>query len=184
MPRLPDIADGPMTPRQREIYEAIQSGPRGRVEGPLRVWLHSPELADRSQALGAFCRYGSSLSARHREFVILVVAAEWRAGFEWTAHAPLAREAGVGEPVIEDLLKGGDLAGLDPDLAVLRDFALALMQRHHVEQALFDAALRLLGQAGLVELVGLIGYYGYISMTIKAFAVDAPGGDPFARAPS
>ncbi|MGP0061695.1 MAG: hypothetical protein ACLPID_20700 [Beijerinckiaceae bacterium] len=64
MPRIQDIAPDELDAEQRRVCDAIVSGPRGVVQGPLRVWLHSPQLADRAQALGAFCRYGTGLEQR------------------------------------------------------------------------------------------------------------------------
>ena len=84
--------------RQREVYASILAGPRGAVEGPLRVWLLSPELAERAQALGEFCRYHTSLPATLSELAVLVVGRFWRADFEWHVHAPIAQRAGV-DPV-------------------------------------------------------------------------------------
>jgi 4-carboxymuconolactone decarboxylase len=75
MSRVPDLDPEKLSPEQRKVYDAIVAGPRGRVVGPLRVWLQSPELADRAQALGAFCRFGTSLPPRLSELAILVTAA-------------------------------------------------------------------------------------------------------------
>lgn len=180
MTRVPDVAESEMSLAQQAVYDRIRSGPRGRVEGPLRVWLHSPELADRSQALGEFCRYRSALAPRLREFVILLIAAEWRAGFEWTSHAPLARSAGLDEAVLTGILQGDGSVPLDPELSAARAFVLDLIRTRDVAAAVFERALEMLGAARLVELVGLVGYYSYIAMTIRAFRV-ATDNDPFER---
>src|ERR671926_1015872 len=106
MPRLPDIVVENLTPEQRRVYDAIKSGPRGVVQGPLRVWLNSAELADRAQALGAFCRYGTVLEPRLSELAIITTGAYWKAGFEWAVHAPIALEAGLDPKVVEAIRKG------------------------------------------------------------------------------
>ena len=95
MPRIPDLDPARLDPEQKRIHDEIASGPRGKVEGPLRVWLTSPALADKAQALGAFCRYGTSLPPRLSELAILVMGACWQAGFEWFVHAPIAVKAGL-----------------------------------------------------------------------------------------
>jgi alkylhydroperoxidase family enzyme len=95
-----------LTPEQQVVFDRIQSGPRGLVEGPLRVWLQSPALAEHAQSLGAFCRYGTRLPARLSEFAILIVGAHWRSGFEWHVHAPIAAREGVGADAIEALRLG------------------------------------------------------------------------------
>src|SRR3546814_13885424 len=82
-----------MSEHQRRVYDAIMSGPRGRVRGPLAVWLHRPGLAEPAQALGQYCRYDSSLDPALSELAILTMAALWRAEFEWCAHYPIRSEA-------------------------------------------------------------------------------------------
>jgi 4-carboxymuconolactone decarboxylase len=104
--RLPDIVVESLTPDQRRVYDAILSGPRGVVQGPLRVWLNSPELADRAQALGAFCRYHTTLPPRLSELAIITTGAYWKAGFEWAVHAPIALKAGLDPDAVEAIRKG------------------------------------------------------------------------------
>src|SRR2546421_11777580 len=106
MPRIPDLVLEKLSPEQRRVHDAIVAGPRGRVVGPLRVWLESPELADPAQALGAFCRFGTSLPRRLSELAIITTGAFWRANFEWHAHAPMAAEAGGGPPAGEAIPRG------------------------------------------------------------------------------
>ena len=106
MPRIPDLVLEKLSAEQRRAYDAIVSGPRGRVVGPLRVWLESPQLADHAQALGAFCRFGTSLPPRLSELAIITAGAFWRASFEWHAHAPMAIKAGIDMKFI--FTKNGD----------------------------------------------------------------------------
>src|SRR4029077_11959346 len=104
--RIPDWKPEDLTSAQRKVHDAIVAGPRGRVVGPLRVWLMSPELAERAQELGAFCRYGTSLPPRLSELAILVTGAFWQAGFEWHAHAPIAINTGLPADAIEAIRSG------------------------------------------------------------------------------
>src|SRR5215212_3337967 len=101
MARLPDLDLDNLSPEQRRVHDAIKSGPRGVVQGPLKVWLNSAELADRAQALGAFCRYGTVLPPRLSELAIITTGAFWKAGFEWAVHAPIAIKAGLDPDVVE-----------------------------------------------------------------------------------
>ena len=169
-----------MSAAQRAAHDAIAAGPRGRVEGPLAVWLHSADLAERAQALGAFCRFGSSLPPRLSELAILVVGAHWRAGFEWHVHAPIAAAAGV-DPEAIAAIKAGDPARFaEDDAQAVHDFAHELLARQAVSDQTYARARHALGECGLVDLVGILGYYGLISMTIKAFRVRVPDGEePF-----
>ncbi len=178
-----EIDPDALSPAQRAVHDAILAGPRGRVEGPLRVWLLSPGLADKAQALGAFCRYGTTLPARLSELAILTTGAFWRSGFEWAVHAPIAAAAGLDPMVIEAIRRGDTPAFARPDEAAVHAFARELHMDHAVCDATYARAVDALGVQGVVDLVGILGYYTLISMTINAFRVPLPDGapDPFGQ---
>jgi 4-carboxymuconolactone decarboxylase len=176
--RPPVLDEAALTAEQRTIYDAIMAGPRGIVEGPLRVWLLSPGLADRAQALGAFCRYGTKLPPHLSELAILVVGAHWRSGFEWHVHAPIALKAGVPADAVEAIRVGAapDLA--DAQSRAVHRFASELVTRRQVGDETYRETVEALGLDATVDLVGIIGYYTLISMTINAFHVPVPPGAP------
>ena len=178
MPRLPDLDPDTLSPEARRVYDAILSGPRGIVQGPLRVWLTSAGLADKAQALGAFCRYGTSLPPRLSELAILVTGAWWQAGFEWHVHAPIGIGAGLDPAAVEAIRTGGTPQFGKPDEAAVYAFAQDLVTRRRVSPSTYARAVDLLGTQAVVELVGILGYYGLISMTINAFEVPVPEGSP------
>ncbi len=184
MPRLPDIEPAKLNPEQRRVYDSIMSGPRGVVEGPLRVWVNSPGLADKAQELGAFCRFGTSLPQRLSELAIITTGAHWRAGFEWAVHAPIALRAGLDVDAVEAIRTGREPNLTLPDERAVYAFSSELLRNRRVSDATFQLALDTLGQVGAVDLVGVLGYYGLISMTINAFQVPLPEGveDPFPSA--
>ena len=179
--RLPPLTPETMSAEQRRVAEAIASGPRGGVQGPLLAWLHSPELADRAQALGAFCRYGTSLPPRLSELAIITVGAYWQAGFEWHVHAPLAAAAGIEPAAVEAIRSGATPAFAQADETAVWRFAHHLVHDRRVPDDAYQAAQTALGPVAVVELVGIIGYYGLISMTINAFQLPLPDGaaNPF-----
>jgi 4-carboxymuconolactone decarboxylase len=181
MPRIQDIAPDELDAEQKRVCDAIVSGPRGVVQGPLRVWLHSPQLADRAQALGAFCRYGTGLEQRLSELAILVTGAYWKAGFEWHVHAPIAVEAGLDPLVVEALRRGEPPRFSHADEAAVYTFARELLTSRCVSNETYAQVERALGPRNIVELVGILGYYALISMTIVAFELAVPPGipDPF-----
>ena len=180
-PRIPALDVARLSPEQRRVHDAIAAGPRGKVAGPLAVWLESAELADRAQALGAFCRYGSSLPPRLSELAILITGAFWTAGYEWHAHAPLAIAAGVDPAAVEAIRAGRAPAFARSDEQAVHDLARALLDTHQVPDEVYRQAITHLGQTGVVELIGILGYYALISMTIKTFQVAVPEGaaEPF-----
>ena len=182
MPRLADIVPENLDAEQQRVYTDILNSPRGVVQGPLRVWVNSPGLADRAQALGAFCRYGTSLEPRLSELAIIVTGAYWRAGFEWHVHAPLAIKAGLDPAHVEAIRRRDEPAFEAPDEAAVHAFARELLDTKIVSPDTYARTRAALGERALVDLVGILGYYGLICMTIKAFEVPvpAPDTDPFA----
>ena len=170
-----------MSPEQRRIHDEIAAGPRGRVAGPLEVWLHAPGLADHAQKLGAYVRFQSSLAPALAELAILVTARHWQTEFEWHAHARLARAAGVPEAVIEAIRTDAEPTLADPSSRAVYALARELHATRTLSDATYAAAKAALGERALVDLVGLLGYYALVSMTLNAFAVPTPDGSrPFA----
>ena len=180
MSRVPDLPYDEMTAEQQRVHDEIAAGPRGKVVGPLRVWLYSPELADRAQKLGAYVRYHSALPAELSELAILVTARMWQADFEWYSHVGPARAAGTPEAVIEAIRVGAEPALEDATSRAVYAVARELHQARAVSDQTYAHAEAALGREGLVDLVGILGYYTLISMTLKAFDVPTPDGShPF-----
>jgi 4-carboxymuconolactone decarboxylase len=179
--RPPILDESRLTPEQQAVFDRIRSGPRGVVVGPLRVWLASPELADHAQALGAFCRYRTRLPPRLSELAILVIGAHWQSGFEWVAHAPIALKVGLAADAIEAIRRGREPNLVRADERAVYAFARELLLTKRVSSDSYSAAVRELGLEAAVELVGVLGYYTLIAMTINAFEVPVPEGahEPF-----
>ncbi|MDR6409370.1 carboxymuconolactone decarboxylase family protein [Paraburkholderia terricola] len=167
--RLPHFESSDATPEQKAVLDEILSGPRGNLNGPFLGWIHSPELAQQAQRLGAFCRYRTGLPLRLSELAILVTAARWRAQAEWTIHHPIALQAGVAEA--------------DADDALIHDFASELYDTQRVSDATYAKAVERFGHQVVINLVGLLGYYALVAMTLNVFGMRAAGQDslPFAE---
>ena len=174
--RLPAPDPARYTARQREVHDAIASGPRGGVRGPLAVWLHRPELAARAQELGRYCRYDSALEPRLSELAILTMARHWRAAYEWAAHEPEALKAGLSPEVVEAIRTGAQPPYGDAAERVVHAVARAVLETQEVPDALYAEAVETLGEGRLVDLVGVLGYYSLISMTLNVFRIPAPEG--------
>ena len=173
MARLKPLDTSLMTDRQKQVYDAIVSGPRGQARGPLAVWLHRPELASKAQKLGQYCRYDSALPPRLSELAILTTARIWDAAFEWQAHVPHALAGGITPAVIASLASNETPQFDKADEAVVYSFSRELNMTRAVNDETFDRTIECLGADATVDLVGVLGYYALISMTIKAF--DLPG---------
>jgi len=174
MKRPPILDEAQLTPEQRAVFDSIKSGPRGVVEGPLRVWLQSPALADTAQKLGAFCRYGTRLPSRLSELAIITVGAHWRSGFEWHVHAPIAQQAGIAAEAIEAIKIGQAPKLPREDEHAVYSFCCELLRQHCVSDPIYNQLVDKVGIEGTVELVGILGYYTLICMTINAFHVAVP----------
>ena len=172
MTRLSLPAYENLTTDQKRVYDDIAAGPRGSVRGPLAVWLNRPELADAAQSLGRYCRYDCSLPKKLRELAILTTARIWDAEFEWAAHVNHAREAGLSEEIIHALRNDLDVPLTPGAETVVFDVTHRLNTTHALPNALYAKAIDILGRDQFVDLIGLLGYYSLISMTIKAFEID------------
>jgi 4-carboxymuconolactone decarboxylase len=178
MSRLPVIDPERLDPAQAEVYNRIAAGPRGGVRGPHRVLLHSPQFAARIEQVGTYLRYQCAVPARLRELVILVVGSHWHADYEWYAHAPLAIRQGIPQAVVDAI---GERRAPPFDAqadAVVYRFTRELIQTARVPADVYEAAHLLLGDTGVVDLTGLIGYYTLLAMTLNVFEVEAPGEVP------
>lgn len=178
MPRFPDLAPHQMTPAQARVAEAIRSGPRGGIRGPFAVLLRSPELADRVQRLGEHLRFNSSLPPRLNEFAIIINARFWESQYEWFAHRPLAVQAGLAEAIADAVARGERPQGMKEDEALVYDFCTTLHRRHFVDQTLFERAKSVLGEQGVVDLIGVSGYYTLVSMVLNVAEIPLPAGAP------
>jgi 4-carboxymuconolactone decarboxylase len=176
VPRIPLFPKDDMTPEQRRVYDAVVSGPRGKVEGPLRAALHRPELADKWQQFGAALRYGTTLAPRLSELAILITARAWDSQFEWYAHEPHAARAGLAAEVIEAVRAGERPKFANPDEAAVYDYVTELQRAHAVSEATYRRALELFDVVGVVELTALTGYYSMVAMTLNAHEIPLPPG--------
>jgi 4-carboxymuconolactone decarboxylase len=176
MSRLAPIEVGKLDTEQRRVYDAVLAGPRGSVRGPIPFWLKSPGLADPAQRLGAFLRFESGLPEKLRELAILVTARATTAQFEWYMHRPLAEKAGLAPAIAEAIAARTEPPFADDDEALTYALARSLCRSYGIEEALFGRGLARFGERFMVELVGLVGYYTMVAMTLNAFGAPLPDG--------
>jgi 4-carboxymuconolactone decarboxylase len=176
-PRLALIDEQRMTAAQRELMQAIRSGPRGASitpSGPFAVWMHAPVLGQLAQALGGHCRHRTALLPRLSEFAILCTARLWRAQYEWFAHAQIAEKSGVKPKTIRDLRAGRKPVSAPKDERAIYDFIQELYKTKRVSDRTYKRVHALLGDAATVEFTGILGYYALISMTLNVFRMMPP----------
>lgn len=176
-PRLTILDESQLSEIQHTLLAALRSSPRGpslNIRGPFAAWMHAPEFALKAQALGAHCRYQTALPARLSEFTILCTAGFWRAQYEWYAHAPVAERAGIAPKTIENLRRGRAPKSAPKDERAIYAFVQELYKKRRVSAASYKRVHALLGDAAMVELIGILGYYALISMTLNVFHMLPP----------
>jgi len=176
MARLPVINPKKYTAAQTKAAKAIVSGPRGEVRGPFLMLMHNPKALEAVQQMGAFLRFGGKLDGRLRELVILVSGRIWTAQYEWYAHAPIAIREGLDPKIVDAIAQKKRPRFKNADERTVYNFATELHTKHQVSKKTFDAAKKLLGNDGVVELVVLCGHYSTISMVLNTFEMGVPGG--------
>ena len=178
--RLPLIPQERFTPEQQALVAAISAGPRGqfKMSGPFYCYLHAPGFGELAQKLGAHCRFGTSVPPRLSEFAILVTAQHWKSHYEWAAHAPIAEKQGVKPETIRDLRAGRAPKKAPKDEQAIYAFAKELYRDKRVSDRTYKSVNALLGDSGTVELVGLLGYYAMVAMTLDVFRMPVPDGTP------
>jgi 4-carboxymuconolactone decarboxylase len=144
-PRFKPLSVGELNDAQRKVYEEIAGGPRGGVRGPFNALLRSPQLTDRAQRMGEYIRFNSSLPPRLNEFAILITARHWSSQYEWY-----------------------------DDEAAVYDFCTELHEKKFVSDATYKAVLERFGERGIVDLIGVSGYYTLVSMVLNVDRHPAP----------
>ncbi|MFI5897928.1 carboxymuconolactone decarboxylase family protein [Actinoplanes sp. NPDC051513] len=176
--RLPVIKPDEMTARQQEIAARI-AGRRGAVRGPFQVWLNSPELCERVEALGAFLRWESALPLRLRELSLLIAARHVDAQYSWNAHVGKCVEEGIPQAAV-DAIARKQIPQFDrPEDEAFYRFCRELLEDHFVADETFANALTFFGRQGLVDTVASLGNFSMLGMCLNAFQVDLqPGKEP------
>ena len=192
MTRLSYVDPARLSPEQKELYDSIASGPRaakrsslvdadGHLTGPFNAFLHNPVLGKHWSQIGEALRFRATLDRRLFELAVLVVAVHWESGHEWAAHARLAREAGLAEDVIDALKNGARPIFANAGEQAVFQFVFELVSERHASHGSYKAVLAVLGEAQLVELVNVVGYYVALAAMLNAFDVHPPKGleDPW-----
>ena len=180
MTRIPYVHRDELGPEGQQLWDTIVKGRGDRVvageglAGPFNAYVTAPGVGRRLSSLGATLRFGTSIERRLIEVAILTTGARWQAEFEWWAHASMAREHGVPDAVADAIGRGEEPPFESDDERAVYDVARQLSDSGHLDQKAYDAAHRFLGDAGMVELVSLCGYYTLVSFLLNAFAVPLP----------
>jgi 4-carboxymuconolactone decarboxylase len=175
--RYAEIPVDKMTPEQREGYRFLVEGPRGRLPGPYKIWVHNPKLVHAAAPLGNHFTPGqSSLTEREREIAVVVITSKWRSAYPAAAHEKRGKEVGLPAASVEAIMTGLPVSFADAREQVVYEMALALADGRLVSQGLYDRAVKTLGHERITDVIVLMGYYTAVSLTMNFYAV--PAGSP------
>ena len=173
MNRLLDIPPEKLTPEQTTVFERLTAG-RGRILGPYKIWIHSPTVASGMEHIGTYLNKRGTLSPREVEIGILVIAQHWDADYVRQAHIRLGKEGGLTQEQIDAILAGRDPKFTDPHEHAVYTFAAVLAAGAKMSDDEFAAVEKVLGRAGVAEVLVLLGYYTSVSMGMKMHRVPVP----------
>jgi 4-carboxymuconolactone decarboxylase len=165
--RMPAIPEDNYTEAQKEAALAFLETRKTPVFGPFAALMRSPELMTHAQAMGEYLRYRSAIGARLSELAILITAREWTQDYEWYVHRPQALKAGLKPEIVEAVFEGRRPAGMAPDEEALYDFTAELNRTKRVSDTAYERAVKQFGEQGVIDIIGILGYYSLLAMTLN-----------------
>jgi len=172
--RLPPLPEERWTEAQRRAAAEIIRGPRGALVAPFVPLLRSPELMSHAQRMGEYLRFRSAIGTRLSELAILVTARHWSQQVEWAIHAPIALRAGLSAGIVEAIGAGRRPDDMSADEAAIHDFSIGLHRDRAVSDPVWADVVGRFGEQGAVDLIGLCGYYAFLSMVMNGARTPAP----------
>jgi len=174
--RMPPIPAEKMTAAQRAAVAEFKAARSADISGPFIPLLRSPEVMTRARAMGDYLRYKSSLPPRLSEFVILLTARRWTQQYEWNAHQAAALQGGLRADIVSAIAEGRRPERLAED----EDAVYALWQELQMYQSVSDAtyarAVTKLGEQGVIDALGITGYYTMLAMVLNTARTPLPAG--------
>ena len=142
--------------------------------GPFAVMLRSPEVMLRAGAMGDYMRYKTALPRALNEMIILLTARHWSQQFEWYVHQPMALQAGLGETIVHAISKGRRPEKMSADETVVYEFTTELLRLQNVGDDAYAKARDRFGESGVIDMVGVAGYYSFLSMMMNTARTAVP----------
>jgi 4-carboxymuconolactone decarboxylase len=176
--RFKPLTASDLTPEQKTLVDHLLAGERGTLNGPFNVLLRSPEMGDLAQKLGAYVRFHTTLPNKLNEFAIIITARSLNVQYEWFAHHRLALQAGLSPAIIDAVATGKRPPSMQPDEEIVYNFATELVNTKQVSDPTFRAAINKFGERTVVDLVGVIGYYHFVSLMLNVDRYPMPEGTP------
>jgi len=183
--RMPPISADKLTDAQKKAAEAFAEGRGYQIRGPFVPLVRSPEVMLRAKAMGDYLRFKSTLGPRLNEMVILITAREWTQQYEWNAHRPEAMKAGLRAEIADAIADGRRPSGMAEDEEVAYDMATEILRLKRVSDATYGRAVAKFGEQGVIDLLGVIGYYNFLAIVMNATRTAMPANvaEPLRRYP-
>ena len=174
--RMPPIPADRLTDAQKKAIEEFKAARSADISGPFIPLLRSPEVMSRARAMGDYLRFKSTLAPRLSEFVILMTARHWTQQYEWNAHQPLAIRAGVKPEVVAAIAEGRRPEQTTEDEDALYALCDELQRNQSVSDATYARAIARFGETGVIDAIGISGYYTMLSMVMNTARTPLPAG--------
>jgi 4-carboxymuconolactone decarboxylase len=174
--RMPPIPSDKLTEAQKRAVEAFKAARGADLSGPFVPMLRSPEVMSRARAMGDYLRFKSSLPPRLSEFVILLTARRWTQQYEWNAHQPIALQAGISREVVDAIAQGRRPERMTEEQDILYALCDELQRNQSVADATYARAVATFGEAGVIDALGITGYYTMLAMVLNTARTPLPGG--------
>jgi 4-carboxymuconolactone decarboxylase len=183
--RLPPIAPDKYSDAQKKAAEEFAGGRGYDVRGPFVPLIRSPEVMLRAKAMGDYLRFKSTLAPRLSEMIILITAREWTQQYEWVAHYDIAMKAGLRPEIAAAIANARRPVGMADDEEAAYDMSIEIQRTRRVSDATWNKALAKFGEQGVIDLLGINGYYTFLAMTLNAARTALPSGvaEPLKRLP-
>jgi len=179
--RYAELPVDQMTEAQRAGYRHLIDGPRGRLPGPYKVWVHNPKLVHAASSLGQhFTPGSSSLTEREREIAVIVITSKWHSAYPNAAHEKRGKEVGLPAASVEAIIAGLPASFTDAREQMVYEVSMALANNRIVPDGLYHRAVSVLGHERITDMIVLMGYYTAVSLTMNFYAV-APGSPGMTR---
>jgi 4-carboxymuconolactone decarboxylase len=174
--RMPPIPADKLTDAQKRAVEEFKAARSADVSGPFVPLLRSPEVMSRARAMGDYLRFKSVLPPRLSEFAILIAARQWTQQYEWDAHYPLATRAGLNPDTAKAVAEGRRPDRMAEDEEVLYNLCTELQRNQSVSDATYQRAVATLGEQGVIDAIGIQGYYTLLAMVMNTARTPLPAG--------
>jgi 4-carboxymuconolactone decarboxylase len=182
--RMPAISADKYTDAQKRAADEFLATRKSAVFGPFIPLIRSPEVMLRAKEMGDYLRFKNSIGQKLAEFTILIMARAWTADYEWYAHYPLAMKAGLKPEIAEAVFEGRRPDGMAQDEEIVYNFVTELNTTKRTSDTTYERTVKQVGEQGVIDIIGLQGYYTLIAMTLNVSRFELPkDGRRFPRIP-